>query len=110
MKKLVVFLFVAMMSVTSFANEGTPTSKEVKKEIRTKIVNLLGKAHFNVEEEIKTTVDFLINKNGELVILNVECVNPTVCAFVKSKLNYKRVTNKSNKTSKVYKMPLRIVK
>lgn len=110
MKKLVVFLFVAMMSVTSFAVEGTLTSKEVRKEIRTKIVKLLGKPEFNVEKEITTTVDFLINKSGEIVILDVECTNPNVCAFVKSKLNYKKVFNKSNSTSKVYKMPLRITK
>lgn len=110
MKKLVALVIVLLMSVSSFANEKNPTSKEVKKEIRAKIVNLLGKADFSFKNEIKTTVDVLINKNGEIVVLNVECVNPEVCAYVKRKLNYKKVVSKLDKRVKIYKLPLRIVK
>lgn len=111
MKKCIVLVFALMISISSFANEGNPTSKkEVRTEIRTKIVQLLGKADFTFDKEVKTTVDLLINKKGEIVILDVECANPSVCAFVKRKLNYKKVYNNLNKSVKVYKMPLRIIK
>lgn len=110
MKKVIALVFVLMMSVSSFASNENPTSKEVKREIRTKIVKLLGQADFTVNKDVKTTVDLLINKKGEIVILDVECADPTVCAFVKRKLNYKKIYKKLNDSVKVYKMPLRILK
>lgn len=109
MKKVIALVFVLMMGVSSFANNENPNSKGVKNEIRTKIVKLLGKADFNFDKEVKTTVDLLINKKGEIVILDIECTNPAVCNYVKRKLNYKKVYNKLNESIRVYKMPLRIV-
>lgn len=110
MKKVITLVAVFMMSVSSFAADRTPTSNEVKKEIRAKIVKLLGNADFAFKKEVKTTVDLLINKKGEIVVLDIECANPSVCAYVKRKLNYKKVYKELNNSVKVYKMPLRIVK
>lgn len=109
MKKLVALVFVLLMNISSFANTGTPTSNEVKKEIRTKIVKLLGHADFTFEKEVKTTVDLLINKKGEIVVLDIECANPKVCDFIKRKLNYKKVYNTLNRGLTIYKMPLRVI-
>ncbi|CAL2107082.1 conserved exported hypothetical protein [Tenacibaculum sp. 190524A02b] len=106
MRKLVLFVTVVMMSLSTFANNEIP----VKDEIRTKIVKLLGKVNFTIKEEVKTTVDFLINKKGEVVILEIDCASPEVCSYIKSKLNYKKVYKKLNTSLKVYKMPLTIVK
>ncbi|MGG8497380.1 hypothetical protein ACQY1Q_13270 [Tenacibaculum sp. TC6] len=106
MRKFVLFVFIAMINVSLFAANENP----LKEEIRTNIVKLLGKANFKVEEEFKTTVDFLVNKKGQVVILNIDCNSPVVCEYIKSKLNYKKVYNNSNQSIQVYKMPLRILK
>lgn len=111
MKKLFVFLFAVMMSVSSFANTVNPTSKEdVKKEIRSKIVQLLGNVDFSFDKELKTTVDLMVNRKGEIVVLNVNSNNSNVSDYIKRKLNYKKVVGKLKSSVKIYKMPLRIVK
>lgn len=110
MKKLVVLFFAMMISFSSFANEGAPTSKEVKTTIRTKIVSLLGSIDFELKQNVETTVDLLINKKGEIVILDIDCTNPAVCDYVKRKLNYKKVYKNLAQQVKIYKLPLRMVK
>lgn len=110
MKKLVVLFFAMMISFSSFANEGTPTSKEVKSTIRTKIVKLLGNIDFELKSDVKTTVDLLINKKGEIVILDIDCADPVVYAFVKRKLNYKKIYSNLTQKVELYKLPLRVIK
>ena len=50
--------------------------------------------------------DFLINKKGELVVLNIDCANQEICDYVKSRLNYKKIASESILKNKVYRMPL----
>ncbi|WP_435260797.1 hypothetical protein [Tenacibaculum sp. nBUS_03] len=106
MKKFVVLVFVALMNVSAFANNENP----VKEEIRTKIVKLLGKIDFTIEKDVNTNIDFLVNKKGEIVILDIECASPEICAYIKSKLNYKKVKNNIEETLRMYRMPLKIVR
>lgn len=105
MKKLFVLVFVTLMSTLVFSTNENPSKKE---EIRTKIVELLGNPNFILDEEVKTTVEFLINKNGEIVILNVNCNTEQICQYVKSRLNYKLISKKSTLKNSFYKMPLTI--
>lgn len=100
------------MSVSSFANIETPVSSKevVKKEIRTKIVKLLGNADFHFDKELTTSVDLFINRKGQIVVLDVKSNNESVVNYVTRKLNYKKVVGKLSKGMKIYKMPLRIVK
>lgn len=110
MKKFIVVVFALMVSISSFANNETPVSENVKNEIRTQVVKLLKDSKFVLENEVKTTVELIINRKGELVILNIDCTNPTVCSYLKNKLNYKKVVSKKYPFGKIYKMPLRILK
>lgn len=109
MKKLVVFLVVALMSVSTFADNTKPTS-EIKSELRSEIVKLLGKVDFEFNNNLETSVEFFINNKGEVVVLTVNSNNTNVSNYVKNKLNYRVVTKKSSVKGKVYKMPLKIVK
>lgn len=102
MKKLFVLVFVAFVSTSVFSTNENPE----KQEIRTKIVQLLGNPDFLVDEKVKTTVDFLINKNGEIVILNVDCNTPKIPYYIKNKLNYKTINKNFNGKNTFYKMPL----
>lgn len=106
MKKFVVLVFVTLMNVSVFAINENP----VKEEIRTKIVKLLGKIDFTIEKDVNTNIDFLVNKKGEIVILDIECARPEICAYIKSKLNYKKVKNNIEETLRMYRMPLKIVR
>lgn len=112
MKKLLVFVFTVMMTVSSFANDVNPTTskEDVKKEIRTKIVELLGAVDFSFDKNLTTTVDLMINRKGQVVVLDVNSENPNVVNYVTRKLNYKTIVKNLNKSVKIYKMPLRIIK
>ncbi len=103
MKKLFVFVFVAFISTSVFSTNEKPVKKE---EVRTKIVQLLGNPNFVVNQDVKTSIDFLINKSGEIVILNIDCDLIEVCNYVKSRLNYKTVNKNSLKINTVYTIPL----
>ncbi|CAM1361452.1 hypothetical protein [Tenacibaculum xiamenense] len=105
MRKLVLFVLFAMINISLFATNENPT----KQEIRTTIVKLLGKTDFKIEKELTTTVEFIINKKGELVILDIACPNPSVCDFIKNKLNYKKVHSTITDVQ-FFKMPLRLLK
>ena len=104
MKKLFVFVFVTLMSTSVFSVNENPA----KEQIRTKIVELLGSPSFIPEKQVKTSVEFLINKNGELVILNIDCDSDEVCSYIKSRLNYKFIDKDVKFKNHIYKMPLTI--
>ena len=106
MKKLFVFVFVTLMSTSVFSINENPA----KKQIRTKIIELLGNPNFILDKEVKTTVEFLINKNGEIVILNVNCDTEQVCNYVKNRLNYKLINKELTVKNHIYKIPLTIQK
>lgn len=108
MKKLVVFLFVALLSVSTFANNAKPV-EDLKSSIRTEIVKLLGHVNFSLEKNTKTTVEFMINKKGQIIVLDVDSKNTKINSFVKSKLNYKFIAPR-NLAGKTFKMPLTLVK
>ncbi|CAM1339052.1 hypothetical protein [Tenacibaculum aestuarii] len=104
MKKLFVFVFVTLMSTSAFSTNENPA----KEQIRTRIVELLGNPNFVLDKEVKTIVEFLINKNGEIVILNVNCDTEQVCHYVKNRLNYKLINKELTVKNHIYKMPLTI--
>lgn len=106
MRKLVLFVFVTMVTFTAFATEENPT----KQEIRSSIVKLLGNIDFKMEDNLETSVDFLINKKGEIVILEVKSNSPIITNYVKTKLNYKKVFSNPVSSVQIYRMPLKFVK
>ncbi|KAB1158929.1 hypothetical protein F7018_07435 [Tenacibaculum aiptasiae] len=105
MKKLLVLVFVTLISTSVFSTNENPN----KKEIRAKIVTLLGSPNFTIDNEVKTIVEFTLNNKGEIVILNVNCEKTQICDYIKRKLNYKKVYNSLNQSSSgVYRIPLTI--
>ncbi len=109
MKKFKVILFVTLISFSAFANNTNPTN-ETKSELRTEIVKLLGKANFEFNNNLNSTIEFMVNNKGEIVVVNVNSNNTEVHSYVKSKLNYKILSTKLVKRGQIYKMPLKIVK
>lgn len=108
MKKLVLVLVAVLSMTTAVASNEKPSDK-AKRQLRAKIVKLLGKADFSFSEEITAQVNFLVNKKGEIIVLSVNSANANVDSYVKRKLNYRRINPTVNGTVQMYKMPIRIV-
>ncbi len=106
MRKLLLFVLPLLLSVTVFGTNENPE----KKEMRSIIVQLLGKTNFTIAEEFSTTVAFIINKKGEIVIVDIQCSNSEICSFIKQKLNYKKVNSKPLTETEIYKVPIRFSK
>ena len=107
MKKLV--FLVLFVGTFTFANNSNPANA-VKNELRTQIVKLLGKANFVIENNIETVVEFMVNKNGEIIVLTVNSDSNSVKQYIKQKLNYNTVVTTPNVRGKVFKMPLKLVR
>ena len=108
MKKLALFIvIVALGSSTLFASS---TDKIETEQLREQIVKLLESAPFNVEEEISANIEFVLTKNSEIIITNVQSNNELVSMYVMNKLNYQKVSAVNTLKMKFYSMPLKIVR
>ena len=103
-----IFVALALVLSTSITAATEPAGDpNVLIEASNEIANLLGTPYFNVEEDISASVSLIVNNDGELVVLNVESENDQVKSYVKSRLNYHKITTKLEKGNE-YQLPLKI--
>ncbi len=108
MKTLKVFILAFVIGTSVYANN-TPIETSSEK-LRNEISHLLENPRIKINNnEIKAVIEFTLNKKGEIIVLFVDTTNSTVESFVKSKLNYQKVTDKTSDNGKVYKMKLKIL-
>lgn len=109
MKKLaVLFLVFALSTSTAFANNADDDKKKKdNQQLRTEIVNLLGSGETTLNISCKAMVSFMINNEGEIVVISVDSKNNALESYVKRKLNYKKVSAKIP-NMKIYTLPLRV--
>jgi len=113
MKKLSIVLVISLITVfSSFANNNDDKVKEeVNNKLRNKIENLLGDYQNILDNsEEKTSVKFLINRKGEIIVLSVNTNKQNIANYIKTKLNYKRTAIKNVKFLKAYTLPIKFVK
>ncbi len=104
MKKVNVFLVsLALLSGMLFSTAAVVDTK-VKSPFSEEIVKLL-ELPPNFNTEVKTSVNFLINLEGEIVVLYVDTKDPMVDYFIKNRLNYKTISTDLIK-GKEYKVPI----
>ena len=111
MKKLSLFI----VAFAFFAIQATAAiTKPVKpnKILRAELVELIGtECNFELNKDVCTAeVLFTVNSNGKVVVISVNSPNPRAEAFIKSKINYKKVSRKVKKEGELFLLPLRIVK
>lgn len=107
MKKIKLLVAALIFSaVTVFANTN---DDNLKKQIKSQVSVLLEKVPFQVSEDLKAQVEFVVTKKGEIIVTSVVTKDEQVVDYVKSRLNYKKVFTKSS-AMRVYKMPLTIRK
>ncbi len=107
MKKLIVVLFALVVSSgQSFASNSNPVERDQR--IRNEVANLLKDPKISVEKnDLSATIQFTLNKKGELVVLDVDSEKDLVIDYIKSRLNYKKVTiEKVKNVNRIYHLTL----
>ena len=105
MKSIVLALAIITGSVVSAANVPTePTNEPAERQISTMLEN----PKFKVENEISAYVTFTLNAENEIVVLSVKTENEQVERFVKSRLNYNKLSANLEQ-GKAYGVPVRII-
>ncbi|WP_299768882.1 hypothetical protein [uncultured Dokdonia sp.] len=109
MKNLKMYVVAILLAAgtTVFANNSTPKVEEKKVDVTTQIAELLKNPEMEINEDIKAKVTFMVNDKKELVVINVDTKNESVDAFIKSRLNYKKLN--TLKTGEEWVVPVRIV-
>lgn len=115
-KNLILVMFVAL-STTIFANtepiDGSdPTgTSEINIELTKEVQTLFKKLKFPFQEELKASVQFTINRENEIVVLDVRSENEHIESFLKRALNYRPLKTMVPKDNlKMYTMNLTLEK
>jgi len=107
MKKVNVILIALVLLVGTVFSSAAVPALETKTSTSVEIEKLLENPDFRVDVDVMAYVTFLINKEGEIVVLSVDTENEMVERFIKSRLNYKTLKTSLEK-GKEYKLPVRI--
>lgn len=110
-KFLVVVCLVLSTTIVSATTDPVPVDKRGKKEImKLEIQELLEAPNFIIEETMSVTVKFTVNRNNEIVVLSVATKNNNYIleSFIKSRLNYKKLSRKVK--TEVYTLPVKILR
>jgi hypothetical protein len=109
MKKLktVSVALALFATMSAFATKGKKVTKE--NNLTGQIYELLKEHEFKLDsEELTAEVRFIVNEEGELVVLSVETDHDIVEGYVKNRLNYKKVQSEEIVPGRVYELPVRI--
>ncbi|AXT62511.1 hypothetical protein D1816_19805 [Aquimarina sp. AD10] len=112
MKKLIVLVFVIVLGFNQSFASNDKNSISTEQQIRDEVAVLLKDPEIKIEKaDLTATIQFTINTNGEVVVLNVDSHEDSVVTYIKSRLNYKKVTTeKSVTTNRIFRLPLKIKK
>ncbi|MFT5238351.1 MAG: hypothetical protein ACI9M9_001957 [Flavobacteriaceae bacterium] len=106
MKKLSVILiaFVLLLG-TNVTAADAGLDKDKKLTISEEIGELLKDADMELDYDVNANVTFMINGEGEIVVLIVDTSDISIERFIKSRLNYKKLQNKLL-AGEEYKVPI----
>ena len=83
-----------------------PVVKNIKKiDATQEIAQMLENPEFELDHDTKAQVTLRVNKEGELVVLDVETESTLVESYIKNRLNYQKLKN-SLEQGKDYKLPV----
>ncbi|MEE9364656.1 MAG: hypothetical protein V3U92_18810 [Cellulophaga sp.] len=109
MRKISLMLVAVMLLSASSVVANDSTTIEPTKKISKQIGKLLEKNSFNdLKADLTAKVLFTVNTDREIVVLSVDTKDASVEAFVKRRLNYKKIDIKNFRKGKRYTIPVRI--
>jgi len=113
MKTIKSLVLVAIMAVSTVVTATNPTSSEKSKaenvKIALEIQKFLEDPQIVVEEPIATHAMVALNGDNELVVLSVECENEEIKSYIKTRLNYKKISCNYKGSDNLFKVPVRIM-
>lgn len=111
MKKLTVLLFAFVIGAGQILASDN-TKLEMEQQLRDEVALLLKSPEIKVErKDLTADIQFTLNKNGEIVVLNVDSKKEFVIDYVKARLNYKKVIEeKIINVNRIYNVTLVIKK
>lgn len=106
-KTVVVAFLLGFSNLVAASNELPLDKKEVMTTITKDVQKLLKNSELNLTNTEKATVKIMINSRNEIVVLSVDTNSALVDTFVKSRLNYKKISTKT--ASEVFILPIKIL-
>ena len=108
MKKVnVILVALTLMLGTLFTTAAIPETT-VKTPFSAEIERLLEDNDLFLGADVFTTITFVVNTEGEIVVLDVDTENQSVKQFINDRLSYYKIKAKMQK-GREYKVPVRIV-
>ena len=83
------------------------TSKAVKKAMNRELGNFLSDPNFEITDTILVDVSFTVNKNNEVVVLNVDSDDTSIEKFIQGRLNYRKLDSKAL-IGQTYHVPVKL--
>ena len=111
MKKIILVVFALVLgTVATIA--ANPETMTINEKLRSEIERLLDHPNFLENESIiSAKVEFLVNQNGEIVVLMVDSKDERIKRFIKDRLNYQAVEITSMElNNRKYSIPVKIVR
>ena len=104
---IIAFVLFTMNVSASSMDPVKPTS-----QLRSEIVDLIGNncPYDYHKNECTAEVLFTVNTNQEIVVISVTSPNKKAESYLKSKLNYKKVSQKPIREGEIFMLPLRMVR
>ncbi len=104
---IVAFTLFTMSVSAAVINPIKPTN-----QLRAEIVDIIGPncPYEYDKDECTADVIFTVNTNGEIIVLSVESPNSKAESYLKSKLNYKKVSHTTTREGEIFLLPLRMVR
>jgi hypothetical protein len=107
MKTIKSFLLVAVIAFSSVLSASTnPIEKAENGVISKEVSKLLKNPSFEITKDILASVKLVVNKNNEIVVLSVDSESETVIEYIKSRLNYNKLSVAVDEQT--YIVPVRI--
>tara|TARA_B100000745_G_C19812620_1_gene267911 strand:+ start:99 stop:446 length:348 start_codon:yes stop_codon:yes gene_type:complete len=111
MKQLKALLLAVTLTFSSVLMASTNPEKPSTTEssaITLKIEKFLKNPSFDVDYEMTAHVTLTLNKNNELVVLHVDSTDGKMENFIKSRLNYRKVTGSYETLNGKFIVPVRV--
>lgn len=107
------YLIIAFVLFTMNVSAAT-TTEPVKptSQLRSEIVDLIGPncPYEHDKDECTAEVLFTINTKSEIIILSVTSPNTRAEGYLKSKLNYKKVSHTPKREGEIFLLPLKMIR
>ncbi len=106
---LLAFSIAILSSASTFAS--TPVKSKLMKTIHRQVTEIIGNnLDAVIQGEILVRVPFFINKNNEIVVVDVISKSDKLNSLIKNKLNHQKLELNEVKQQEIYILPVRVNK